>query len=229
MHVSCSRRAGASSSSWGQGAEEWLKGASAKRIPKAWPTRPRALPCPAQRAGSEVTQVLQQQVGAGGGRETHSHPASLGQPPTPGDPLALNGSPLFTHPEAGSVCPSPPSGTGAADSWGALNPRPSQVKGQKQAIDLSVRGSWISCWGSSPAPPREPAEGQGRGLPGADTGAPLRLPALTSGRSTWAASRAWAALSGSDRFCVRKRRSSRGSLATESREKEDTGQTEGQG
>lgn len=36
-------------------------------------------------------------------------------------------------------------------------------------------------------------------------------------------------LLGSDRFCVRKRQSSRGSLATESREKEDTGQTEGWG
>lgn len=34
-------------------------------------------------------------------------------------------------------------------------------------------------------------------------------------------------LLGSDRFCIRKRQSSRGSLATEPREKEDAGQAEG--
>ena len=54
-------------------------------------------------------------------------------------------------------------------------------------------------------------------------------PRLTSGTSTWAASRAWAVLLGRERFCIRKRHSSLGSLATESREKEDTGQAEGRG
>lgn len=165
MHVSCSRRAGASSSSWGQGAEEWLKGASAKRIPKAWPTGPRALPCPTQRAGSEITQVLQQQVGAEGGRGTHSHPASLGQPPTPGDPLTLNGSPLFTLPEAGSVCPSPPSGTGAADSWAALNPRPSQAKGQKAGDRPERDGVMDQLLGLQPCTPMGASGGPGQGAP----------------------------------------------------------------
>ena len=174
MHVSCSRRAGASSSSWGQGAEEWLKGAPAKRIPKAWPTRPRALPCPTQQAGSETTQVLQQQVGVGGGRETHSHPASWGQPPTPEDPLTLKGSPLFTHPEEGSVCPSPPSGTGAADSWGALNPHPGQAKGQKAGDRPEREGVVAQLLGLQPCTPTGASRGPGRGAkagapPGADT------------------------------------------------------------
>lgn len=53
------------------------------------------------------------------------------------------------------------------------------------------------------------------------------LPHLTSGRSTRAARSAWAVLLGSDRFCIRKCHSSRGSLATEPREKEDAGQAEG--
>ena len=146
------------------------------------------LPHPA--GGSETTQVLQQQVGAGGGRETHSHPASWGQPPTPGDPLTLKGSPLFTHPEAGSVCPSPPSGTGAADSWGALNPHPGQAKGQKAGDRPEREGVVAQLLGLQPCTPTGAGGGPGPGLPQEQTQEPCTPTGASGGPGRGARARA---------------------------------------
>lgn len=73
------------------------------------------------------------------------------------------------------MCPSPPSGTGAADSWGALTLRPGQAKGRKAGGRPECKGVAVQL-GLQPCTPRGVSRAPGRGSrlgapPGADTGA----------------------------------------------------------
>lgn len=116
MYVSCSRRAGASSSSRGQGAEEWLKGASAKRIQRpAHRAQGLTLPHPAGRVRDHPGSCNSKW----GQREGEGRIPTLppGTTTNSWGPPALNGSPLFTLPEAGSVCPHLHLEQGLLDSW----------------------------------------------------------------------------------------------------------------